>query len=191
VTSDQRRGWIRLLATLVILLGGLAMVSWPAALVVAVVLTGGYGLLWLMVAVGFDAIIWVLDKAIEIGESAFDAAMAPRKAILTGSYADIARHQELLRAFSPERFADVEKEMHERRAIFIPSMGPFDYEGTLARYRTRQAELMRSAEPFIRELRDGNQRYHWFDAEELAEHEREIHQMRSQLLRARSRLAGG
>lgn len=185
MTPERRREWIRLWVLLAVLLGGAALVSPWLALLLAVVLFGGWAVLWVMVAVGFDAVAWVLGKFVDIGEGALEAAMAPQKATLGGIYAELAQHEYLMKACYPRRYADVEREAHERRAVFDPEIGPFDYEGTLARYREWHEELIRSAEPFIERLHDGNRRHRWCDARELRAEEEKIRELRRQLLRER------
>lgn len=178
MTPARRHEWIRLWVVLGVAIGSAALVSPWLALLVGGILLGGWALLWVMVMAGFDVVIWVLRRALDVAGALFDAATAPQRAQLGATHADIARHVALMQARYPERYADVERETYDRRSVFLGPRPPFDYEGTLARYKARQAELARSAELFLQELRDGNARHDWYDATELAAEEETIRSVR-------------
>jgi hypothetical protein len=185
MSSSTEAAWLRLWLVLALLIGGAALWSPWAALLVAGVLFGAWGLLWIAVRVGFDAILWVLEATTKLLGAAFERATASERAELSGIHAEIAWHGTLMRARYPEQYADAEREMYQRRSRYFDQCPPFDYEGTLARYRQRQDELARSAAPFVEELGHINQLHRLFDAEELGKEERRIHELRRDLLAQR------
>jgi hypothetical protein len=186
MTPERQRAWLRLWIVLALVVCGAALVSPWLALMIVVVFLGGYLLLRFVVLGAFEVVIWVLGKWIDIGTAAFDAAMRGPKGELSGISAEIAWHAKLMRARYPERYADVEKETYDKRSAYFPDRPPFDHEGTLARYRAMQDELVQSPERFIEELRVQE----WLDADEQPREEEKIRELRRDLLRERHEMLG-
>jgi hypothetical protein len=187
VNSTAEQGWTYtagVFALGLLVIGASILSPWLALLLLAVIV-GAWLALRFLVPLAFDVVGAILGAVAHVGTAALDASMAPERAALSGIHAEIALHQYLMRTRYPELYADVEKEMYERRSVHLERRPPFDHAGTLARYRARQDKLVRSAEPFIEELRRGNARHRLFDAVELADEERSIRKTRDELIAER------
>lgn len=183
--ARQESQWSRPVLLVVLVMAAIALASWKLALFLGGLLLVGWCALWVMIHVGFDLVIGAIRVLTDVMDRVLTSSMAGEQAVLSGTYADIARHSRLLEARYPDEMAEAERERYEKRSALMDRKEPFDLVGQRARNRVLRDRLLKSAAPFVAELREGNRRHGWFGDEELAVEEAKIHRMRKELLAER------